>query len=219
MTGHPPKQALEEVESPEFDRVWQVMTELAAAERHFNELESRYRALASTWLLATFAGVGFVLSTTLDLPFHQWLAVAALGVAGTIGIVMLWNLDLLAYHQLLDSVFWEAYQLEERYPWVPPVRHSMVERQRASHVLPRVAFFYLATVAVLVFLAATGFAAAAADQGVTAIAAAIAATALPGALLLRYMYLATTGRSESRLWRERDRLDREEGRFSKSLTP
>ena len=42
------------------DEVWRMLLELGVQERHFNELESRYRTLASTWLLATFAALGFI---------------------------------------------------------------------------------------------------------------------------------------------------------------
>lgn len=71
----------------------------------------------------------------------------------------------------------------------------MVTTQRAQNVLPRVVFFYLAPVAVLVSLAATGFAVALADEGGMAIAAAAVATAFSGAVLLRSMYVTTTGAS------------------------
>ena len=46
---------------------WDVLKELGESERHFNNLETEYRKLASIWLLAGFAGIGFVLKSDPDL--------------------------------------------------------------------------------------------------------------------------------------------------------
>lgn len=92
------RHGVEDLSHETFDRVWSLVTELGLQERHFNDLESRYRALASTWLLAAFFGMGFVISQeTLTLPFDRLLVVAGIGLAGTVGIALLWNLDLLVY--------------------------------------------------------------------------------------------------------------------------
>lgn len=40
---------------------WDILRELESAERHLNHLETDYRRLASIWLLAGFAGMGFIL--------------------------------------------------------------------------------------------------------------------------------------------------------------
>ncbi len=38
-----------------------ILKGLGNAERHFNDLETEYRKVASIWLLARFAGMGFIL--------------------------------------------------------------------------------------------------------------------------------------------------------------
>src|SRR5207245_7332708 len=38
----------------------EVYKELGTYERHFNQMQSVCRSLASTWLLATFAGIGYI---------------------------------------------------------------------------------------------------------------------------------------------------------------
>jgi hypothetical protein len=35
------------------------------------------------------------------------------------------RLGLLVYHRLLDACFIEGLFLEERYPWLPPLRHNI----------------------------------------------------------------------------------------------
>lgn len=39
-----------------FDCVWKIVQECGEEERHFNQLQSVYRGIASSWLLATFGG-------------------------------------------------------------------------------------------------------------------------------------------------------------------
>jgi len=144
-----------------FDKdVWAMVTEFGENERHFNNLQHNYRVLASTWLLAMFAGIGYVL-TAKDLPFAPQLIIAFLGLAGACGITLLWNLDLRVYHQLLESVFVEGLKLEKKYNWLPRVRLNMLETQDAKPVgvLARVVWFYVIgnTVALLIAGGAIAF--------------------------------------------------------------
>jgi hypothetical protein len=151
-------------ESPEVIR--EFLAECGAAERHFNEIQARYRALASTWLLATFAGIGFVLSAeSFDLPVPRLFVVAGIALAGTVGLVLLWNLDVRVYHRLLDAYFWEGLRLESRNPWVPQVRQRMLDFTNDRGVLPRVNVFYIAGVAVEGVIAAAAFTLWGSDRG------------------------------------------------------
>jgi hypothetical protein len=141
----------------EFQRIWSIIQELGLAERHFNELESRYRALASTWMLAAFAGIGYiVVHRQLGVDVDVWVIIAIIALAGGLGILLLWNLDLLVYHQLLDVNFEEAKRLEEIYPWLPRTRTRMSEMMPGPGVLRRVVLFYIGGVDALVAMA--GFA-------------------------------------------------------------
>ena len=58
---------IDTVEKDTFDRVWRIVEEIGREERHFNDLQSRYRNMASVWLLATFSAVGFVISRPISL--------------------------------------------------------------------------------------------------------------------------------------------------------
>lgn len=149
------------------EQVWKLVTELAQEERHFNGVQHHYRILASTWLLALFGGIGFVLSTK-DLSVPPGLIVWLLGLAGAIGITQLWNLDIRVYHQLLDSCFVQGLKLEQEHLWLPQVRSSMLLTQSngvslsvnvttpsPKGVLSRVVWFYVVgnTAALLASLA------------------------------------------------------------------
>ncbi len=142
----------------EFSRVWAIVTELGLYERHLNDIESRYRILASTWLLATFTGMGFVVTALGgDLGQAKWLIVSALAAAGATGVLLLWNLDLRVYHRLLDAVFIQALSLEESYPWLPQVRRAIISSQKSGDVVARIVWFYIVIEVVLIGIGGGAF--------------------------------------------------------------
>ncbi len=125
------------------DRTWQQLLEAGQMERHFNQLQASYRALASTWLLATFAGIGFIVVNAKSIPI-DWLAAATgVAVAGAIGIAMVWSLDLLVYHRLLDVIFFTARQIEIDHAEQPPFRIHMLRVFSHVGVVGHVKWFYI----------------------------------------------------------------------------
>jgi FtsH-binding integral membrane protein len=141
------------VEKSEFDKVWGVVLEIGAQERHFNNLQTVYRTMASTWLLSSFAAMGYILSKEFQPGIERELLIAAVAAVGTVGIVLLWVLDARVYQQLLGSCFVEGYLLENLYPWLPPVRHNMWKSQNNLGVLSRVVDFYAAPTVLLAAIA------------------------------------------------------------------
>ena len=132
---------------------WEILKELGESERHFNSLEAQYRTLASIWLLAGFAGIGFLLKQDPGIAVPRELAIGGVGLAVSIGIFLLWIVDLLVYHRLLDACFSEAKNIERAHPELPQVRSSMGRSQRGGRVVTtRLRWFYIAlTAAPLVF--------------------------------------------------------------------
>ena len=129
---------------PDFDRVWKIVIEIGLSERHFNELQGHYRVLASTWLLATFGAAGFVLTTQdIIVPIDRWALTSVIGLAGGVGLLLLWNLDLLVYARLLREWFREGLRLEAAHPWLPQVRHGMILAFGKDGVSPSAAWFYI----------------------------------------------------------------------------
>src|SRR5215212_6768364 len=95
------------------DRVLNLYREIGNAERHFNELTHQYRLLASTWLLGTFAAIGYILTNVGvkpndSLSFYRELIIAAIALAGATGITLVWILDLKVYQKLLGCFFLAA---------------------------------------------------------------------------------------------------------------
>ena len=133
---------------------WSTIIEIGLQERAFNTLQANYRALASTWLLATFGGVGFMWSLRPDpklpLPIPVDVVILFIGVAGAVGITLIWLLDLIVYHQLLEVVFWTGLAVELEHPEIPPMRVLMRATEAVS---PKVERFYLAMLAAPLLIA------------------------------------------------------------------
>jgi hypothetical protein len=109
----------------EVGHIWNSYIELGVMERHFNEIQSGYRRLASTWILADFAAIGFVLSTKLTLGIPTELFIAVLGIAGSVGVYLIFVLDLLVTQRLRDASFIVANDLETKHRWLSQVRTNM----------------------------------------------------------------------------------------------
>ena len=133
------------------DLVWEIYKNLTEQCEHFNGIESTYRTLASTWLLAAFAGIGFVLKD-IDSE-HRPFFIAAIAGAAAVGIFLLWLLDLMVYHRLLGAAFAEQLALESRHAWLPQVAHGMMGAHGGAGVVPKIVWFYIASYALLVGIA------------------------------------------------------------------
>ena len=120
---------------------------LTASEKHFDGMKSTCRALASTWLLATFGALGFVLTEDLHGVLSLKVIALGLGMCGATGIFLLWMLDLLVYHRLLDASFMEGLRLEAGFPQAPQVRHRMVASQPGGQTTFYEVWFYIGGVA------------------------------------------------------------------------
>lgn len=125
----------------EYQKKLEMLKLITSAEHHFNNLCFNIRALTSTWLLATFAGVGWILK---DLPSNgeSFLTdkpslIIGLCCAGSLGIFVLWILDLKIYQQLLN-VWFDARQLYEDGEEFPNIRlkmKSLFDTGRASEYI------------------------------------------------------------------------------------
>ena len=136
-----------------FDRVWKIVSELTASERHFNQLQARYRTLASTWLLATFAGIGLLYSERLDPVVPKERTAMGRAVAGMVGITLLWAIDIFVYHRLLRANYDIARKLEDTYGWLPQVRRQFSASKGRTEVRVILSLYYLVSVVLLLNVA------------------------------------------------------------------
>jgi hypothetical protein len=96
--------------------------------------------------------MGFLVSETISIRVPVEVVILGLGLAAASGILLLWVLDLLVAHRLLDSYFIEAEKLEQKYPILPQVRQRMRASQPKGQTIYYQVWFYIGTIsAPLVF--------------------------------------------------------------------
>lgn len=135
----------------EYKRIWEIYAQSIASMEHFNGTQAEYRKLASTWLLAALGAIGFVLMTleparaaqAIGVWFHPLLGAGGLGVLASVGIGLIWQLDMTVYHRLLQAHFYTVIKLEKQYAWLPASHHAMMVLARRVGIEPRVTWFYV----------------------------------------------------------------------------
>ena len=121
-----------ETERPHTIELIRLITE---SEHHFNNLCFKIRTLASTWLLATFAAVGFVLTKQGDFFLQKPTIVILVCWAGAMGIFVLWILDLQVYQKLLNAWFDARKEIEEESRYLPQIRQKLKATQPGGRIL------------------------------------------------------------------------------------
>ena len=147
----------------EEERNLEILKLITGAEHHFNNLTFNIRALASTWLLATFAGVGWVLN---DLPqitsqseagqtsfvIDKVDLLLALCVGSAVGIFVLWVLDIRIYQQMTNVWFdsRKKYEVDDTFP---SIRVGMKDLFKTGRATELIIVYYLALTAAPLLLA------------------------------------------------------------------
>lgn len=137
-----------------FEQLMEIYNHIGDEERHFNNLEMEYRKLASQWLLVSIGAIGFILSKDELVPFNVWILVMAICTAASMGILVIWLLDLKVYHELLHGAFKEGVALENQFKDVlPKIRKNMLDSQKGGDIIRSVILFYFFSVMLLVTIA------------------------------------------------------------------
>ncbi len=123
---------------------WEMIKTITESEHHFNNLCFKIRTLASTWLLATFVGVGFLLTKTIALELRVEQIIVMLCWIGTLGILVLWVLDLRIYQKLLSVWFNSREPIEARNSDFPQIREGIKKSQPGGSAFNLLKLFYLA---------------------------------------------------------------------------
>jgi hypothetical protein len=127
---------------------------LSEMEERFNSSSAGVRTLASGWVLAALAALGWLLDpskpSSWAIPLGLLLiSVCALAVAG---VATLWVLDQLVFHRLLNSVFLVGLKMERTEPVLPPIRALMMKTVEGRGTHRWELFFYLGPLVVFVLL-------------------------------------------------------------------
>ncbi|MET0635841.1 MAG: hypothetical protein ABWZ25_07420 [Chitinophagaceae bacterium] len=140
---------LDTVDKELFDRVMRITETIGVHEIHFNNLETEYRKLASQWLLAALGGCGLLMKIDTKTFVENWVLVLGVSLAGSIGIAILWMMDIKVYHRLLHTFFKEGVRLEADFTWMRPIRINMVKSQETGDVTTRIMYYYFLSISLL----------------------------------------------------------------------
>ena len=87
-------------------------------------------------------------------PINIWVLVTGICIVASVGILVIWFLDMKVYHELLHSAFREGVRLEREFPHVlPQIRNNMVKSQSGGDIIKRVMLYYFFSIMLLVVLA------------------------------------------------------------------
>ncbi len=124
---------------------------LAEYERHFNTIQAGIRGLASVWLLAAFGAIATLLkreeADKLWVP-PEWV-IGSICAMGAGGLALLWIIDQLVYHRLLNAAFIVGLKLEQDEPGRPPMHASMYASAPPLGFAQLLSLFYLLPIAAL----------------------------------------------------------------------
>ncbi len=137
-----------------FDQLMEIYNHIGEEERHFNGLELEYRKLTSHWLLATLGAIGFLISKGDNVPINMWTLVIGICMAASVGILVIWFLDMKVYHELLHAAFREGVRLEREFPQLlPQIRNNMIRSQLGGDIIKRVMLYYFFSIVLLAVVA------------------------------------------------------------------
>jgi len=124
---------------------------LAEYERHFNTIQAGIRALASVWLLAAFGAIATLLKreeTDKLWVSPEWV-IGSICAMGAGGLALLWIIDQLVYHRLLNAAFIVGLKLEQDDSRRPPMHASMYASAPPLGFAQLLSLFYLLPIAAL----------------------------------------------------------------------
>ncbi|HSX04565.1 MAG TPA: hypothetical protein VLG76_07550 [Rhabdochlamydiaceae bacterium] len=121
-----------------------IYTRLCQLDRHFESITTKYKYIALTWLLATYAGIGYLLSGKLpNLLFDDLVVVAIICFIGIVGITLIWHLDINVYQRFWFALFAEEVIIEEKNPFLLQTKRAMLLIDKSKEKLFSQGLLYL----------------------------------------------------------------------------
>jgi amino acid permease len=137
------------------DQVISTWTKICEGLYHFNNLSNGCRLLASTWLLASVAALGYV--STKEMPIQPEVLVPVLGGLSSLGVLLLWIMDQLVYIRFIEAYFSEALEIERKYEFLPKVNDNMPVLFGKKGLISYVRVYYLGCMGAPMLIALLSF--------------------------------------------------------------
>lgn len=140
--------------------VYGAYLQVCTALQHSNRIQLTYKTITSMWVIATFIGAGYALSThEVNLPVHSLIVVAMLCLASSLVIILIWYLDLIVQEKNIASAVQTGIELEENNPWLPQVYHNVKKlHYLVGYILMKSVFYIgILMIQLLAITASVGF--------------------------------------------------------------
>lgn len=125
-------------------------------EHHFNNLETEIRKLASGWLLAALGAIAYLIkgiylgdNDASKVMINAKLLISIVSLMGTFGLLILWILDQMVYHRLLNAVFLLGMRMEFKHRALPPIRTLMMLFSQKRGMARYMRLYYLLPMLIL----------------------------------------------------------------------
>ncbi len=130
-------------------------------EEQYDSVENEIRKLASIWLLATLGAIAFIVKLIYldgagDSSSNQIVAkilIALVSFMGTLGLLVLFILDQMVYHRLLNAVFLLRLRMEYCHSFIPPIGTLMMLFSSKRGMAWYMKFYYLVPMFTLAIIA------------------------------------------------------------------
>ncbi len=128
---------------------------LVSYENHYNMIQNKYKALATTWIVATFLGIGYLLTgMEVALPVNVLLAILFLCLLSAEGVSLLWFLDVGVYYKLIESIFQQTLLMEKKYKYLGRSHHNIIKLHEERHdPMKFLSMFYSSIILFLILIA------------------------------------------------------------------
>lgn len=122
--------------------------------KHFGNIQTYYRMLASKVLLGVFVVFSCIFSFELSSKALNpyWIAFVTC-ILGAVIITIIGYIDLVFQERSLIANFREAYDLEQQFRWLPPIHQNMLLEGKHHASSSRKSIFYIACNIILFLLA------------------------------------------------------------------
>lgn len=141
------------IKDTEFERLWEITKEINENIRHYNEHQTKYRILASQWLIAAIVAIGFLFDANTGLPFSNLVLILLICLISALGILQLWRIDLVVFQRIIASFFSAGFVIEEENPSLPQIKRKIYESVPHKNAGQNLFYFYFFIIALFLLLA------------------------------------------------------------------
>lgn len=144
-----------ETSNPRTAVAYGLYSQIKGHKDYFSRAQGRYRALVSTWIIAAFIGLGYVLSKKEagSVPISPMIQAAFLSLGAVLGIGLLWHLDIVLHQKLWWASVAELASIEEKYSFITRVNSNILLTHRDRRFCWMQSIIYIGSIIAFIFIA------------------------------------------------------------------